>query len=640
MSGKNRTRTLRWILSVLLVTAGLSVTWAWGQVSRLAEPNPADEPPREAALYAMWQPDATEQAGLFRSTDRGATWQPLSLPESAVPVSWAAAGSDDLAVVTDSQIVLRSADRGDNWTVVATDLPVLSLAWGKDGYLYLGTDGQGIYRTTASGQRIAVTAPTGELTTSPVRHLAFADGRLFAATPSVLFYADDAGETLGSATWTKSLPVSAQMPALVAVDRETIYVGTETQGLYRSTDAGRTWEPANAGLGLAAGQMVRISALQADPSEPDVLYAAVDYIVGGTQLYTSAAGTFVTLDGGEQWQMLAGPTFPDANSAASLMVTPGEPLYVQAVSAAGLQAYSPDVSSALTALKDTNPTVRAAAAKMLGLAHSEEASSALLAALSDPEPAVSLTAAEALGRINDPNSVSGLLLALEHPNQQVRVGAARALGLMQVSGAVEPLRAMLLQGEGAEVAIAAEALGHIGTPAATDALLAALADPELTARRHAALTTLETLGEAAVAPLSAMLDSQDAYARRNAAQALGWIGSPSATSALVETLGDRSSAVRRQAVWALGQIGDPSAQTALARVQQRDESAVVQAEAGLALARLEEAPAVTSRWPAALTTALSRLEPLRWLVLGLSLAGAAWLMLSGPQRRSVPVLGR
>jgi HEAT repeat protein len=640
VNGKHRRmRIARWILSVLLVAAGLSVTWAWGQVSRLAGPNPTDETPRQVPLYAVWQPDGSEQASLFRSIDLGATWQLLALPDSAAPVLWAAAGSDDLAVVTDSQVVLRSADRGESWTTVATDLPVLSLAWGEGGSLYLGTDGQGIYRVPANGQKVEVTAPTGELATSPIEHLAFADGRLFAATPSVLFYADDAGETPGGATWSKTLPVSAQMSALVAVDRETVYVGTETMGVYRSVDAGRTWELANAGLGLAAGQMVRISALQADPTEPDVLYAAVDHIVGGTELHTSAAGTFVTLDGGEQWQALAGPAFPEARQAASLVIMPGEPLYAQAVTTAGLQAYSPDMNRALADLEDSSPAVRASAAKLLGLARSP-ASSALLAALADPEPAVSLAAAEALGRIDDPGSVSGLLLALAHPNQQVRLGAARALGLMQVPAAVEPLRAMLLQGEGAEVAVAAEALGRIGTPAATDALLATLADPGLTARRHAALATLETLGETAVAPLSAMLDSQDAYARRNAAQALGWIGSTSATPALVDVLGDKSSAVRRQAAWALGEIGDPSARTALARVQRRDESPVVQAEAGLALARLAEAPAVASHRPAALTSALGRLEPLRWLVLGLSLAGAAWLMLSGPQRSRLPVLNR
>jgi HEAT repeat protein len=245
---------------------------------------------------------------------------------------------------------------------------------------------------------------------------------------------------------------------------------------------------------------------------------------------------------------------------------------------------------------------------------------------------VSVAAARALGRIDSPAMASGLLVALNHPREQVRLGAARALGMMGVEGAVEPLQAMLFHGEGATVNITAEALGHIGTPVAAEALLTALADPEMTPRRHAALAALERMGDGALDPLLGMLGSQDVYARRNAAQALGWsqrlsdgIGSPSATEALVQALEDRSAAVRQQAAWALGEIGDPAARAALARAQARDAATEVQLEASMALARIEEQPLATARWPASWAAALSRFQALRWLVLVLSLVGAAWL---------------
>jgi HEAT repeat protein len=224
---------------------------------------------------------------------------------------------------------------------------------------------------------------------------------------------------------------------------------------------------------------------------------------------------------------------------------------------------------------------------------------------------------------------------IEHPDEQVRLGAARALGLMKSEAAVEPLRAMLMNGEGAAVTVAAEALGQIGTPAATDALLAALADPEMSPRRHAALGALETMGEPAVGPLTELLtSSRDAYARQNSAQALGWIGSSQATQALVDALQDRSEAVRGQAAWALAEIGDPAARVALERAVEGDGSVLVRVEAQQALSQLAEKPRVAADQPVAWSYVLGRLQPMRWLVLGMSVAEAAWLALG--DRRLVP----
>jgi HEAT repeat protein/photosystem II stability/assembly factor-like uncharacterized protein len=614
-------RTFRWILSVTLVVTGLSVTWAWGRVARLAEPPPEDTAAQVTVLYAAWQPSAAEQVSLFRSTDEGASWQPLTLPQGAMPVTWAADGNERLAVFSSQGSVLLSADQGNTWTPIETDLPIPSLVWGENGNLYLGTDGYGLFRLTADGSLASLAAPGSELASSPLNKLAYVDSRLFAATPSVLFFSDDGGET-----WAKSLPVAGgRISELAATGRDTVFVGTETNGVSVSTDGGRTWRPALEGLGLAAGQLVSITALRADPLEPGVLYAAVDYLVGATEVHASAAGTFVTVDNGTQWQPLDGPTFPAAQHASALVVPVGKPLQVQAVTQSGVQLYGPDVEGALAALESGDAHARMNAIRILGMARAERAGQALLAAVADADPAISMAAAEALGRIVDPATTSGLLVALEHPNEQVRLAAARALGMMGVEAAVQPLRAMLLNGDGAAVSTAAEALGRIGGPAATDALLATLADPEMTPRRHASLAALESIGEAAVGPLQEVLTGADPYARANSAEALGWIGSPSATEVLVQALGDRSSLVRSQAARALGEIGDPTARTALERVQRRDSSAAVQAQAGRALVRIEQEPIRTGTWLASLAPTLNRLQALRWLILAMSMVGAAWL---------------
>jgi HEAT repeat protein len=250
-----------------------------------------------------------------------------------------------------------------------------------------------------------------------------------------------------------------------------------------------------------------------------------------------------------------------------------------------------------------------------------------------------LAAADALGRIDDSAAVPGLMIAVEHPSEQIRLGAARALGLMRVQASVKPLQFMFLSGDGLESSVAGEALGRIGGPEATETLLAALADSQTTARWHVAMAALEKMGEPAVAPLVAMLNSQGAYARRNAAQALGWIGSTSATDPLMRALKkDGEATVRAQAAWALGEIGDPAARRGLERAQRHDPAQEVQMEAGRALTYLSPQAQVLAGRAARWASLLDQLQPVRWLVLVLSLVGAAWLALgtqslvAAPQR--------
>ena len=638
--GKKITQTMRWILGVLLVVAGLSTTWAWGEVARLAGPGPTPVEAPPVAVYAAWQADTAEQMNLFRSTDKGESWKPLALPGDARPVAWADNGRQHVAVALDDSSLVFSKDRGENWIVVETDLDISSLIWSDRDCLYLGTDGFGVYHLTTDEAVGAISMMQNVSAPDRIVSLSLFDGRLFAATPNAVMYTDDVTPTAGQVSWTVSTPLPdlALVTSIAATDRQTVYAGTAATGIYRSTDAGQTWQPANNGLGSAAGLMVGVTALGSDPLESGVLYAAVNHMVGSTHVHASAAGLFVTVDSGTWWQPLAGPSFPEARHASGLVLIPDRPLYVQAVTAKGLQGYVPDVMRILAALETDDPVMRASAARQLGMARPMGVWNRLLGALDDPDLSVSLAAATALGRINDPASIPGLLISVNHPSGQVRLGSARALGMMQVEAAVEPLRVMLLQGEGLEASTAAEALGRIGGQAAIEALLVALADSKPTGRWHLAMAALERMGEPAVAPLVTMLDSQDAHARSNAAQALGWIGSSSATEALVHILKqDGHGEVRAQAAWALGEIGDPAGRRALERAQMRDSVIEVQAAAEWALSRVPLQTGTDTSWAAHWAPRLNQLQPVRWLVLALSLASGAWLMMGTRSWAAAPL---
>ncbi len=68
-----------------------------------------------------------------------------------------------------------------------------------------------------------------------------------------------------------------------------VYAAADT-GLYRSDDAGRTWQLASQGLPEGG-----VAALALDPREPQRLYAAVP-----------AGGLYVSEDGARSWRLLPG----------------------------------------------------------------------------------------------------------------------------------------------------------------------------------------------------------------------------------------------------------------------------------------------------------------------------------------------
>jgi photosystem II stability/assembly factor-like uncharacterized protein len=148
-----------------------------------------------------------------------------------------------------------------------------------------------------------------------------------------LYYSGTAGggvwKTIDSGrTWTAitdGQPIVAVGALAVAPsDPSTLYVGTghpeprydviAGTGLYRSTDAGRTWEPA----GLAGTR--HIGAVHVDPRDPrTVVVAALGHLFGPG----SERGVYRTTDGGRTWTRAL--YVDDHTGAVDLAVDPGNP---------------------------------------------------------------------------------------------------------------------------------------------------------------------------------------------------------------------------------------------------------------------------------------------------------------------------
>jgi hypothetical protein len=68
------------------------------------------------------------------------------------------------------------------------------------------------------------------------------------------------------------------------------------------------------------GTRLQVDALAADPAQLDVLYAAISYLSGSTQVHQAPVGVTMSTDGGASWSGLANNT---PQVVAELMPLPG-----------------------------------------------------------------------------------------------------------------------------------------------------------------------------------------------------------------------------------------------------------------------------------------------------------------------------
>ncbi|MCW5936962.1 MAG: hypothetical protein KIT11_06630 [Fimbriimonadaceae bacterium] len=101
-----------------------------------------------------------------------------------------------------------------------------------------------------------------------------------------------------------------------------------TRGVYKTTDAGRTWEPV-----LQIDDQTGCCEIAIDPENPDTLFAAMYHRRRTPYSFTSGGpqgGLFKTTDGGRTWRKLAGG-LPEKTGRIGLDVFPGDSRILVAV---------------------------------------------------------------------------------------------------------------------------------------------------------------------------------------------------------------------------------------------------------------------------------------------------------------------
>jgi ligand-binding sensor domain-containing protein len=191
---------------------------------------------------------SSESAGLFQSTDDGATWSGDELRgKDAFAIQESPAGN--LFAGTLGTGLFRSAPGQLGWTRVApgsTGDYVYSLAI-AGGTVYAGTN-SGLYRTTDEGVN------WGNLSSSISGSIyavaSAADGSLLTGTGYGIQRSTDAG-----VSWSQAGLAGSKVFFMAASPDGNIYAGTSSGGIYASTDNGATW----AGAGLTRGDLQTIA---------------------------------------------------------------------------------------------------------------------------------------------------------------------------------------------------------------------------------------------------------------------------------------------------------------------------------------------------------------------------------------------
>ncbi|HMD87206.1 MAG TPA: glycoside hydrolase [Terriglobia bacterium] len=182
-----------------------------------------------------------------------------------------------------------------------------------------------------------------------------------------IYKSTDAGKT-----WTHlGLRDGQQIPALVIDPRDPNrlfaavlghpYGPNEERGLYRSTDGGQKWDKV-----LQGAESVGASDIVSDPSNPDVLYACLWRArqgpwEDGNSYGGAGGGIFKSMDGGDTWNRLSGG-LPEDLVQAYVAIAPSDPrrLYSSLADTHGTHIYRSDDAGAhwTQITTDTRPSVR------------------------------------------------------------------------------------------------------------------------------------------------------------------------------------------------------------------------------------------------------------------------------------------
>ena len=217
----------------------------------------------------------------------------------------------DIMYVATNDYIYKTRDGGQTWTNLSHGMSysrVIAMALDPvyPATVYAGTKGDAVYKSHDGGQRWAsMRSGLDDATiTSVVNQFLFdpADAQhIFLATTMGVFETKNGGEQ-----WAKKMEGMKEVLMVVTLGmdptrRSILYAGT-SGGVYKSIDQAGHWEKVNNGLVppnmLKTSRALNVTSILVDPYEPDTIYAA------------TLAGLYKSTDAAKSWNRI-GASLPD-----------------------------------------------------------------------------------------------------------------------------------------------------------------------------------------------------------------------------------------------------------------------------------------------------------------------------------------
>ena len=222
-----------------------------------------------------------------------------------------------------------SAAWAGQWTALGPDGgDVRSLAYDPHNpdHIFLGTSTGTLFSSTDGGHSWSRFAHLGSGDDYVIDHLAIDpqnSNKMYAAAWSVenqqsgdLFRSDDAGQTWETISAMHGKSIRAM--AMAASDSKTLVTGA-VDGVFRSTDGGKNWQKISA----ASPEVHSIESIAIDPKNPDVVYAGTWHLA------------WKTTDGGATWHHISKGMIEDSD-VFSIIVDSSNPSVVFASACSGI----------------------------------------------------------------------------------------------------------------------------------------------------------------------------------------------------------------------------------------------------------------------------------------------------------------
>ena len=211
----------------------------------------------------------TKTNGVFRSTNNGENWTACNKGLSNPYIYTLFTYRNNIYAGTDSG-AFCSTNNGENWAAINNGFEIKKIFRvfafvSTDRYLFAGTNSKGIFRSSDNGENwLAINSGLSNLQVNCLLHY---KNYLFAGTFGGIFVSTDDGdnwqainEGLPNCLYPNSKSLWLYINTIL-MSGDKLFIGTEEDGMYSSTNFGETWTPVNIDL-----KQVRVHSIIGNPS--------------------------------------------------------------------------------------------------------------------------------------------------------------------------------------------------------------------------------------------------------------------------------------------------------------------------------------------------------------------------------------